>query len=89
MKITFRSVKTNYERNYEAANEAGRQQLPVVVMIKAPRKIDNILFSVSLRLLIIALRRKILVGITTVDELLNGQNYYLTVSIIFSSLKVN
>jgi hypothetical protein len=43
----------------------------------------NILFSVSLRLLIIDLRRKILVGITTVDELLNGQYQYITVSTMF------
>ncbi|TAQ89667.1 hypothetical protein B7494_g2017 [Chlorociboria aeruginascens] len=78
--ITFRNLKTNYERNYEAASKAGRQQKPLKVMIKAPRRIDNILFSVSLRLLIIALRRKILVGITTVDELLNGEYQFITIA---------
>lgn len=78
-RITFRNLKTNFA-DPEKAKEKGNLKSTLQCVISSPRQVDNLVFSVPHRLLTIALRRGLLDGIATIDELIKGDQHYLIVS---------
>ncbi|OBT86741.1 hypothetical protein VE02_06274 [Pseudogymnoascus sp. 03VT05] len=70
--IKFIVVKTNHQ-DAEAASKASKPSRSIRCRVMSPNLIDNLVFSVPHRILIIALRRKAIAGIDTLDELLNGE----------------
>ena len=77
--IIFRSVKTNSD-DPEKAEKSGAGGKVLTCNVLPPQRADNLVFSVPHRLLVIALRRDILVGIESLDELLDGEQYHVLVS---------
>ena len=76
--LTFRVLKTNIA-DPERANESDRPPRPLQCRVLSPKRNDNIIFSVPHRLLVIALRRGIIDGISTIDELLAGRTLNIKV----------
>ena len=70
--FTFRVLKTNSE-DPEEGNKDDRPPRPLQCRVLSPKKNENVIFSVPHRLLVIALRRGIIDGISTIDELLAGR----------------
>lgn len=83
--FTFRILKTNSE-DPEEGNNDDRPPRPLQCRVLSPKKNENVIFSVPHRLLVIALRRGIIDGISTIDELLAGRALNIQVC---SSLCVN
>ncbi|KAM0200381.1 hypothetical protein ACHAPI_002806 [Fusarium lateritium] len=77
-KITIRNLKTNYE-DPEKARKKGSAPSKLKCIIKSPQITSNLIFSVPHRLLIIAIRRGILDGIETLDQLLSSELQYITI----------
>ncbi|KAF5711462.1 hypothetical protein FGLOB1_4965 [Fusarium globosum] len=76
--ITFRNLKTNSEEPTKAAHKAPlRSELRCV--IKSPQNTENLVFSVPHRLLAMAIRRGILDGIETLDQLFTSQTKYISI----------
>ncbi|KAF5722886.1 hypothetical protein FMUND_2242 [Fusarium mundagurra] len=76
--ITFRNLKTNSEELTKASHKAPlRSQLRCV--IKSPQNTENLVFSVPHRLLAMAIRRGILCGIETVDQLFSSRAKYILI----------
>ncbi|KAG5789435.1 hypothetical protein H9Q69_011503 [Fusarium xylarioides] len=76
--ITFRNLKTNSEEPTKAAHKAPlRSELRCI--IKSPRNTENLVFSVPHCLLAMAIRRGILYGIETLDQLFTYENKYISV----------
>lgn len=78
--LTFRVLKTNSE-DPEKGNLDDRPPRPLQCRVLSPKKNENIIFSVPHRLLVIALRRGIINGISTIDELLAGRALNIIVSL--------
>ena len=78
--IVFRSLKTNRAdpESALAPAVAGNKQLRCKVM--PPQLVENLVFSIPHRLLVIALRRGYLDGIDSLDELLDGDKMNILVS---------
>jgi len=76
-RISFENLKTNPDDPERALRQGGHRVLDCY--LDSPNS-ENIIFSVPHRLLVIALRRKLLVGINTIDELLQGDRYNIQVS---------
>lgn len=81
--LTFRVLKTNLE-DPERANESDRPPRPLQCRVLSPKKNENIIFLVPHRLLAIAIRRGIIDGISTIDELLAGRA--LNIQVCYPSL---
>lgn len=77
--ITFENLKTNYDDPENAMRQAGHRIFECD--LDNPNS-ENIIFSVPHRLLVIALRRKLLVGIETIDEILEGTRFNIQVSLL-------
>jgi hypothetical protein len=78
-KLTFRNLKTNFE-------DAERHDLitnPKVLhcVVTSPTDPANLIFSIPHRLLIIAIRRKIVIGINSIEELLHTDKKMIMVSL--------
>lgn len=78
-KITIRNLKTNY-KDPEKARNKGSAPSELKCIIKSPQVVSNLIFSIPHRLLVIAIRRGILAGIQTLDQLLSSELQYITVS---------
>lgn len=76
--IAFREMKTQNNDMDKAAKRSGIEK-PLRARIMSPQQISNIMFSVAHRILALALRRGIINGIDTLDDLWNGKGYYITV----------
>lgn len=76
--ITFRVVKTN-QADPEEGNNSRSPQRPIRCRVMPPKSNDNLVFSVPHRLLVIALRRGAIEGVTTLEELLTGNGVNIMV----------
>lgn len=76
--LTFRTLKTMSADPEQA--QAGAIS-PLKATVLPPQYQDNLIFSIPHRLLVIALRRKILKNIDTLDELLDGDQLNILVSV--------
>lgn len=76
--ITFRNLKTNSEEPTKAVQK-GPLRSVLRCVIKSPQNTENMVFSVPHRLLTIAIRRGILDGIETLDELFSSEAKYISV----------
>lgn len=76
--IAFREMKTQHHDLDRAANKAGIEK-PLRARIMNPQQVSNVIFSITHRILAIALRRGIIQGIHTLDELWNSQGYHIMV----------
>ncbi|CAJ0540123.1 Ff.00g073930.m01.CDS01 [Fusarium sp. VM40] len=77
-KITIRNLKTNY-KDPEKARNKGSAPSELKCIIKSPQVVSNLIFSIPHRLLVIAIRRGILAGIQTLDQLLSSELQYITI----------
>jgi hypothetical protein len=77
--IVFRNLKTNTV-DMERASTLSMPSKTLECRLMPPKITDNLIFSIPHRLLVIALRRGLLVGISTTDELLNGSQYNIRAS---------
>ncbi|KAK8050413.1 hypothetical protein PG994_012143 [Apiospora phragmitis] len=73
-RVKFRSLKSN-RKDPESALKKDAPLSEITCKIKSLAAAHALIFSIPHRLLVIALRRKILVGIASLDELINGQQY--------------
>lgn len=83
--IAFREIKTQNNDLDKAANRSSVEK-PLRARIMSPQQVSNIIFSVTHRILAIALRRGIINGIDTLDELWNGQGYHIMVHINYTCI---
>ncbi|KAJ9652107.1 hypothetical protein H2198_008635 [Neophaeococcomyces mojaviensis] len=77
-KILIRNLKTNKDANTDIMGSSNNKELEFP--ISSPRKVENLQLSVPHRLLTMALRRKLLVGITTPEELIRGELLFIRVT---------
>ncbi|KAF5027811.1 hypothetical protein F66182_81 [Fusarium sp. NRRL 66182] len=77
-KLVIRNLKTNYE-DPEKTWRQGSLNTTVRCIIKSPQHSTNLIFSIPHRLLIIALRRGVLHGIETLDQLLCTEKKYIAI----------
>lgn len=78
--ITIRKLKGNNRRKSDGTPQGGKQ---LQFSLASPTQSNNLLLSVPHRLLIIALRRDLLEGISTVKQLLEGDLMYIRVKCEF------
>lgn len=86
--ICFRTLKTNFDDPERGRNKPNPLQ-ELKTTIVSPSSLDALVFSIPHRLLTMAIRRGLLVGINTIDELFNGTNYEILVRFVFYILSVN
>lgn len=77
-RLYFRNLKTNYEDPQKSMGKTA-QASALTCIIKSPQNTENIVFSVPHRLLTIAIRRGILDGIETLDQLFSSTAKYISV----------
>jgi len=78
VKLVFRNAKGG-NVDLQKASETNVNKKPLECVIMPPKNQHNLIFSIAHRLLIIALRRDLIVGIKTIDELLEGHQYNILV----------
>jgi len=76
--VTFRMLKTN-SQDPETMSKISPIQQKLTFTILSPNSIDNLIFSIPHRLLTIALRRKLIYGMETIDQLFDGTSQYITI----------
>lgn len=69
MELTIRNLK---HKIFQIAEKSGQLNKTTKFYIKSPQKAANLALSAPHRFLVLALRRNALVGISTLDELLSG-----------------
>jgi hypothetical protein len=77
-RLHFRNLKTNYE-DPEKSRRKTVQASTLTCIIKSPQNTENMVFSVPHRLLTMAVRRGILDGIETLDQLFSSEAKYISV----------
>lgn len=77
--VVFRNVKTR--STDPEKNKGGVGQKPIECLIRLPKNPVNLVFSVSHRLLALALRYDMIEGISTLDHLFDGDKHFIKVSI--------
>ncbi|KAH7174972.1 uncharacterized protein B0J16DRAFT_418367 [Fusarium flagelliforme] len=78
-RITFRNLKTNYPDPEKTFRQKGKYS-SLTCVINSPTNIDNLIFSIPHRLLVLALRRQIIDSVTTIDELMRGNQRNITIN---------
>ncbi|KAH7024844.1 uncharacterized protein B0I36DRAFT_387286 [Microdochium trichocladiopsis] len=74
--ITFRILKTNRE-DIQGALQKPVQARTIKCVVRTPKVAGNLVFSIIHRVLVIALRRNALDGISTIQELLHGDKQHI------------
>ncbi|RKK86501.1 hypothetical protein BFJ71_g13743 [Fusarium oxysporum] len=77
-RLHFRNLKTNYE-DPEKSRGKTVQASTLTCIIKSPQNTENMVFSVPHRLLTMAVRRGILDGIETLDQLFSSEAKYISI----------
>ena len=80
--MRFRNLKSNPKvapTGGDRRSKGGMNMMILTMDVNPPKNPDNLIFSVPHRLLAIAIRRKLLEGIETVEDLLNGDLQFLTI----------
>lgn len=80
--IVFRSLKTNFEDPASAPSNKSPQSRQLKCVVMSPQSIENLLFSIPHRLLVIALRRGILDGIENLDQLFESDLQHIQVCLM-------
>ena len=78
--IKFRSLKTNSDNPEQAWRKVIMDRV-LLCNVRSPENTNALYFSIAHRLLVIALRRKLLKGIETMDQLIECKKKHITVSI--------
>jgi len=78
--IRFRNLKTNTVDLEKASKLANHKEVINVVFCPLGNQ-ENLAFSIPHCFLVLAIQRGILAAVTTIDELLNGDQFNITVSI--------